>query len=196
MPHAKMQFDKYAWQSSLSKYYYFPEIHIDIKIYNTVLWPSVHILNHDDVIKWKHFPRYWPIVRGIHRSPVNSSHKGHWRRALWFCLICDWTNGRANNRNAVIWDAIALIMTSLLLLTTAYISSWAARPYLAENRMKKTTIWSLFFFIKRYTNAIYCNSRYQNALIQWKHYLTDQKQLTKCKIEYLFVRTRFFLRIP
>ena len=20
---------------------------------------------HDDVIKWKHFPRYWPFVRGI-----------------------------------------------------------------------------------------------------------------------------------
>ena len=36
---------------------------------------------HDDVIKWKHFPRYWPFVRGIHRSPVNSPHKGQWRRA-------------------------------------------------------------------------------------------------------------------
>ena len=23
---------------------------------------------HDDVIKWKHFSRYWPFVRGIHRS--------------------------------------------------------------------------------------------------------------------------------
>ena len=22
---------------------------------------------HDEVIKWKHFPRYWPFVRGIHR---------------------------------------------------------------------------------------------------------------------------------
>ena len=31
---------------------------------------------HDDVIKWKHFPRYWSFVRGIHRSPVNSPHKG------------------------------------------------------------------------------------------------------------------------
>ena len=43
---------------------------------------------HDDVIKWKHFPRYWPFVRGIHRSPVNSPHKGQWRRALMFTLIC------------------------------------------------------------------------------------------------------------
>ena len=25
---------------------------------------------HDDIIKWKHFPRYWPFVRGIHRKPV------------------------------------------------------------------------------------------------------------------------------
>ena len=24
---------------------------------------------HDDVIKWKHFPRYWPFVRGIHQAP-------------------------------------------------------------------------------------------------------------------------------
>ena len=23
---------------------------------------------HDDVIKWKHFPRYWPFARRIHRS--------------------------------------------------------------------------------------------------------------------------------
>ena len=52
----------------------------------------------DDVIKWKHFPRYWPFVRGIHQSLVNSPHKGQWRRALMFSLICDWTNDWANNR--------------------------------------------------------------------------------------------------
>ena len=44
---------------------------------------------HDYVIKWKHFPRYWPFVRGIHRSRVNSPHKGQWRGALMFSLICD-----------------------------------------------------------------------------------------------------------
>ena len=48
---------------------------------------------HDDVIKWKHFPRYWPFVRGIHRSPVNSPHKGQWRGVLIFSLICAWING-------------------------------------------------------------------------------------------------------
>ena len=28
---------------------------------------------HDDDIKWKHFLRHWPFVRGIHRSPVDWS---------------------------------------------------------------------------------------------------------------------------
>ena len=28
-------------------------------------------MEHDHVIKWKHFPRYWPFVWGIRRSPVN-----------------------------------------------------------------------------------------------------------------------------
>ena len=56
--------------------------------------------NHNDIIKWKHFPRYWPFVRGIHRLPVNSSHKGQWRRALMFSLIYAWTNGWINTRDA------------------------------------------------------------------------------------------------
>ena len=53
---------------------------------------------HDDVIKWKHFLRYWPFVRGIHWSPVNSPHKGQWCGALMFCLICVWINSWINNR--------------------------------------------------------------------------------------------------
>ena len=57
-------------------------------------------LCHDDVIKWKLFPRYWPFVRGIHRSPVNSPHKGQWRRALMFSLFCARINGWVNNREA------------------------------------------------------------------------------------------------
>ena len=55
---------------------------------------------HDDVIKWKHFPRYWPFVRGIHRSPVNSPHKGQWRGAVMFSLICTWINSWVNNPEA------------------------------------------------------------------------------------------------
>ena len=55
---------------------------------------------HEDVIKWKFFPRYWPFVWGIHRSPVNSLHKGQWRGALMFSLIRVWINSWINNREA------------------------------------------------------------------------------------------------
>ena len=55
---------------------------------------------HNDVIRWKHFSRYWPFVRGIHRSPVNSPHKGQWRGALRISLICVWIDGWVNNGEA------------------------------------------------------------------------------------------------
>ena len=90
-----------AWNYYLNQYWYF---------ISEVLWYSpgsnsiaaiLHgELEHDDVIKWKNFPCYWPFVRGIHRSPVNSPHKGQWRGALMFTLICAWINGWVNNREA------------------------------------------------------------------------------------------------
>ena len=53
---------------------------------------------------WRHqmetFPRNWPFVRGIHRGPVNSPHKGRWRGALMFTLICARVNGWVNNGKA------------------------------------------------------------------------------------------------
>ena len=55
---------------------------------------------HDDVIKWENFPSYWPFVRGIHRSPVTSPHKGQWRVALMFSLICTRINCWVNNGEA------------------------------------------------------------------------------------------------
>ena len=73
---------------------------------------------HDDVIKWKHFPRYWSFVRGIHRSAVNSPHKGQWRGALMFSLICAWLNGWVNNgeagnlrRNRAHYDVIVMVQS-------------------------------------------------------------------------------------
>ena len=65
----------------------------------TSLVYSVHEL-HNEVIKWKHFPRYWPFVLGIHWSPVNSPHKGQWHKALMFSLIHTWIKGWVNKHEA------------------------------------------------------------------------------------------------
>ena len=71
--------------------------------FNLTVWGPGHSREtrstHDDITKWRHFPRYWPFVRGIHRSPVNSPHKGQWRGASMLSLICVWING-VNNREA------------------------------------------------------------------------------------------------
>ena len=74
--------------------------------------------HHDDGIKWKHFPYYWPFVRGIHWSSVNSPHKGQWRGVLMFSLICAWINGWVNNgeagdlrRHRAHYDVIVMFMT-------------------------------------------------------------------------------------
>ena len=53
---------------------------------------------------WRHqietFSALLAICAGNHRSPVNSYHKGQWRGALIFPLICTWTSSWANNREA------------------------------------------------------------------------------------------------
>ena len=70
---------------------------MDIIIYPCQDWRSVMLGNgplvwfaidqfYDDVIKRKHFPRYWPFVREIHRSPLDSHNKGQWRRDGFFDL--------------------------------------------------------------------------------------------------------------
>ena len=89
----------YAWQIGP---FWRDTLDLSLPWYMLLPWHhmSVMVSQHDDVIKWKHFPRYWPFVRGIHRSPVNSPHKGQWRGALMFSLICAWINGWVNNREA------------------------------------------------------------------------------------------------
>ena len=90
------------WYLLLAHYYIHIRYHL-CKYILTFIWihsSKNRLFQHDDVIKWKHHPRNWPFVRGIHRSPVNSPHKGQWREALMFSLICVWISGWVNNREA------------------------------------------------------------------------------------------------
>ena len=46
--------------------------------------------HHDDVIKWKHFPRYWPFVWGIAgNSPVTGEFPAQSPMTLSFDVFCD-----------------------------------------------------------------------------------------------------------
>ena len=70
---------------------------------NILPWSAASHNKWHQLTWWRHqmesFPRYWPFVRGIHRSSVNSPHKGQWRTALMF-LICAWINGWVNSGEA------------------------------------------------------------------------------------------------
>ena len=82
--------------------------------YCDYIWPQFdrHIfLSYGHLVNWliayawwrhqrEHFPRYWPFVRGIHWSPVNSPYKGQWRWALMSSLICARISGWVNNGEA------------------------------------------------------------------------------------------------
>ena len=57
---------------------------------------------HYDVIKWKHFPHYWPFVRGIHQSLVDSSSQRPVTRSfdVFFDLCLNkWLGNRKQSRS-------------------------------------------------------------------------------------------------
>ena len=51
-------------------------IKISLDLFSRIQFTQVNLGLHDDVIELKHFPRYWHFVRGIHRSQVDSPHRG------------------------------------------------------------------------------------------------------------------------
>ena len=62
-----------------------------------------------NVAWWRHHMETFSVLLALSagnspvtgESPVNSPHKGQWRRALVFSLICAWINGWVNNRETV-----------------------------------------------------------------------------------------------
>ena len=91
-----------------------------IKAFTWSLFPSAWLytayhdsMMHDDVFKWKHFPRYWPSVRGIHRSPGIPRTKASDAELWCFLWSAPESTVEQTMVRLVIWDAIAPIMTSL-----------------------------------------------------------------------------------
>ena len=84
---------------------------------------------HDDVIKWKNFPRYWSFVRKVHRSWENSPHKGQWGGTLMFSLICARINGWINNREAgdLRRHRVAVITNRIQMLSVVDTNEWFVR---------------------------------------------------------------------
>ena len=55
---------------------------------------------HDDVIKWKYFPRYWPFVQGFTGDRWSPRTKASDAELWCFLWPAPWINGWVNNREA------------------------------------------------------------------------------------------------
>ena len=105
--------------------------------------------HHDDVIKWKHFPRYWPFVREI--NPVAAdfpAHKGQWRGALVFSFICAWINGWVNNgeagdlrRHRANYDVIVISCSYYMNITGNPTNCSATYPCLQQRKFITCSLW-------------------------------------------------------
>ena len=90
------------------KFFWKNVLYFDLNFTN-VFFLRVLLTNESELISvilswWRHpmetLSRCLPFVWGIRRSPLNSPHKGQWRGALMFSLICAWINGCVKNREA------------------------------------------------------------------------------------------------
>ena len=113
----KIRLNKLAKQwvsrSPLNQYGFLGKESIEVNMVKPVgLWVSRNIsfmMTSSD----ESFPRYWPFVREIHRSSVDFPHKGPVTRGLMVLWFAPEQTVEKTIGTTVIWDAIALIMTSL-----------------------------------------------------------------------------------
>ena len=103
--------------------------------------------DHDDVIKWKHFPCYRTFVRGIYQSTVNSPRKGQWRRALMFSMSCG-LNKRLRKQQWGWWFETPT--RSLWRHFNA--STWTAQPcIIAHTFLRCTKLQNIYFVMSMLT---------------------------------------------
>ena len=83
------------------KFFSFPACTIPTTDTPYITWENKiwDVFCHDDVIKWKHFPRNWPLC-GEFTGPGEFPSQRPVTRSLMFTLICVWINGCVNNLEA------------------------------------------------------------------------------------------------
>ena len=107
--------------------------------YQSYVWQSLnaiamtlqsYVLLYDDVIKWKHFLRYWSFARRIHRWGVDSPDKGQWRGALEFSFMCAWKMLSSNRDAGDFWrhGAHCNLIVGVMLIIWCYANDCPHRP--------------------------------------------------------------------
>ena len=79
---------------------------------------------HDDVIKWKHFPRYWPFMRGTAEFPTQRPVTRSFDEFFFICAwIKDWVNNHEAGdlrRHCAHYDVIVMASCCVIYFLTRY----------------------------------------------------------------------------
>ena len=93
------------------------------------------------------------FVRGIHQSPVNCLHRGHWQGALMFLWCALEPTVEQTIQMLVIWDVTMLIMTSLSCSKPYSLDvlhygpyAWVHQTYYVACQDSSTSFLTLFLF--------------------------------------------------
>ena len=127
--------------------------------YLTYAGPALH----HDVIKWAHFPRYWPFVWEMHRLPVNSFHKDQWHGALVFYFDFRLTN-RLSKQSICRW--FGTLSRSLWRYCNGrlmYEYRWCAYLWFRGYR------WALYMFKLMEANEITAKLVWNARAPMWRH---------------------------
>ena len=108
-------------------------------------------------------------MRGIHRSPVNSPHKGQWRGAFVFSLICAWINAWVNNRKAgnLGLHRAHYDVTIMWYKTGGYIL-WRLNVF-ALNYKRCNYVWGIWGYKAEVKKPGWLTSEYHDA-IKWQRF--------------------------
>ena len=126
---------------------------------------------------------------GIHRSPVNSPHKGEWHRALMFSLICAWINSWVNNREAGDLrcqhpnndvTVMTWVFTRVLLCIPDPRASWMFNPHISR--------WGSIF-----SNTGNRGNQYQAIMVIWPRAISHFEATLKEKTNE-FVGNKYQVR--
>ena len=132
-------------------------------------------MGYDDVIKWKHFPRYWPYVRIIHQSSVNSPHKCQWCGALMLFFYLR-LNKRLSRQSCGWWfktpSRLLYRHCNVNMAEIVELCSWHPICKRAQkgNRMTVNGYWLCGYHCVFYFNVFTLNSLPLGIRLSFQHY--------------------------
>ena len=112
-----MEVDKVV--AEVDKYHWIDWLSVIVSCIDLMYWTTGFVLlvrncDHDEVIRWKCFPRYWNFVWRIHQSPVHTSAPFCYK--MVHCRIWDWCIVGVVHRSTLLEDPMSV---SLIMMTSS-----------------------------------------------------------------------------